>query len=46
MSSADPIRRMCGLCHKPQPAKGARMMTVLGMRTWVCVGCAARRAKP
>ena len=31
--------RICGLCHKPKPALGARMRFIAGFRTWVCKEC-------
>jgi hypothetical protein len=33
------IRRMCSLCHTPQPVYGGKLRHVLGLRSWVCADC-------
>lgn len=31
----------CAACAKPKPVPGRRLKRVLGLRQWVCKGCAA-----
>ena len=29
----------CGACHKPRDKSGAGLRSILGVKTWVCLGC-------
>lgn len=35
----------CAGCDKPRLATGRKLLRVMGLKTWVCAECAARRAK-
>lgn len=35
-----PMSFRCAACAKPKPVPGRRLKRVLGLRQWVCKGCA------